>query len=268
MAKEQADATATFKAMTPAERSAQIDAYRKDLQEQGWREEDIDDAVSQLGADQSALMVGRMGGGFFDDIFKQREKDAQAKWNKMSPQEKLRYEIQENIATLGEERAKWFNKRLYEKLAATLQKAGKSLFNPSGDMTMAGRQSFTPDYDAYGETVEEGRKNAFNLSRSMYDQSKAIELPDFKLIRDDTSLRFYRKEDEDVILVGIRGTDVKSWTDLYTWAVIGANQDLRMTTRFQEDLAKMVSFQRNYPPHNFIMWRQGHLSQEASPTDF
>jgi hypothetical protein len=49
-------------------------------------------------------------------------------------------------------------------------------------MTMAGKQSFTPDYDAYGETVEEGRKNAFNLSRSMYDQSKAIELPDFKLI--------------------------------------------------------------------------------------
>ena len=60
------------------------------------------------------------GDGLFDDIkegMKQREKDAQAKWNKMSPQEKLRYEIQENIATLGEERAKWFNKRLYEKLA-------------------------------------------------------------------------------------------------------------------------------------------------------
>jgi hypothetical protein len=133
----------------------------------------------------------------------------------------------------------------------TLQKAGMRLFNPSGDMTMAGRQSFTPDYDAYGETVEEGRKNAFNLSRSMYDQSKAIELPDFKLIRDDTSLRFYRKEDENVILVGIRGTDVKSWTDLYTWAVIGANQDLRMTTRFQEDLAKMIAFQRNYPPSQF-----------------
>jgi hypothetical protein len=133
----------------------------------------------------------------------------------------------------------------------TLQKAGKSLFNPSGDMTKAGRQSFTPDYDAYGETVEEGRKNAFNLSRSMYDQSKAIELPDFKLIQDDTSLRFYRKNDENVFLVGIRGTDVKSWTDLYTWAVIGANQDLRMTTRFQEDLAKMVAFQRNYPPSQF-----------------
>jgi hypothetical protein len=444
MAKEQADATATFKAMTPAERSAQIDAYRKDLQEQGWREEDIDDAVSQLGADQSALMIGRMGGGFFGDIFKQREKDAQAKWNKMSPQEKLRYEIQENIATLGEERAKWFNKRLYEKLAAlggakkgeageakrrveveipqrqldrmeegeegdaekiafadavteytlkdgdefivenhkagtgwgfeksryvwdgesgkmigflgddvfydlakevrkkekwdfqvpkpdtsemtelrdrreaiektlpkavrdklksatstgdaaraqfraaleaagipvikgstqinfqlagksgkgepddgelvgegaiefTLQKAGKSLFNPTGNMTMAGKQTFTPDYDAYGATVAGGRLNAFNLARSMYNQQQAIDLPDFDLIEDNTSLRFYLKDDEDVILVGIRGTDVKSWTDLYTWAVIGANQDFRMTTRFQDDLHKLLVFQKEYP---------------------
>jgi hypothetical protein len=58
------------------------------------------------------------GDGLFDDIkegMKQREKDALEKWNKMSPQEKLRYEIRENIATLGEERAKWFNKSLYEK---------------------------------------------------------------------------------------------------------------------------------------------------------
>ncbi len=133
----------------------------------------------------------------------------------------------------------------------TLTKVGKPLFNPSGDMSKAGRQSFTPDYDAYGDSVEDGKRNAFNLARSMYDQTKAIELPDFKLIKDDTSLRFYQKMDESVMLVGIRGTDVKSWTDLYTWAVIGANQDLRMTTRFQEDLAKLVAFQRNYPPSQF-----------------
>lgn len=133
----------------------------------------------------------------------------------------------------------------------TLNKAGMRLFNPTRDLSKAERQSFTPDYEAYGETEEQGRLNAFNLSRSMYDQSKAIELPDFKMIRDDTSLRFYRKDDENVILVGIRGTDVKSWTDLYTWAVIGVSADLRMTTRFQEDLAKLVSFQRNYPPSQF-----------------
>jgi len=133
----------------------------------------------------------------------------------------------------------------------TLQKAGMRLFNPTRDLSKAERQSFTPDYDAYGLTAEQGRQNAFNLSRSMYDQSKAIELPDFRLLKDDTSLRFYRKDDENVILVGIRGTDVKSWTDLYTWAVIGVSADLRLTTRFQEDLAKLVAFQRNYPPSQF-----------------
>lgn len=133
----------------------------------------------------------------------------------------------------------------------TLQKAGMRLFNPTRDLSKAERQSFTPDYDAYGLTAEQGRQNAFNLSRSMYDQTKAIELPDFRLLKDDTSLRFYRKDDENVILVGIRGTDIKSWTDLWTWAVIGVSADLRLTTRFQEDLAKLVAFQRNYPPSQF-----------------
>jgi hypothetical protein len=133
----------------------------------------------------------------------------------------------------------------------TLNKAGMRLFNPTRDLSKAERQSFAPDYEAYGETEEQGRQNAFNLSRSMYDQSKAIELPDFKLLKDDTSLRFYRKDDEDVILVGIRGTDINSWTDLWTWAVIGVSADLRLTTRFQEDLAKMIAFQRDYPPSQF-----------------
>ena len=136
-------------------------------------------------------------------------------------------------------------------LEYTINKTGILLFNPSGDRTMAGKQSFTPDYDAYGDTVKDGRRNAFNLSRSMYDQSKAIELPGFKLLKDDVSLRFYKKDDKDVILVGIRGTDMNNWTELYTWAVIGMSYDLRMTTRFQEDLAKLISFQRNYPINQF-----------------
>ena len=120
-------------------------------------------------------------------------------------------------------------------------------------MTKAGQQTFTPDWDAYGEDVTSGKRNAFNLSRSMYIQGKAMELPGFKMVKDDTSLRFYRKDDENVVLVGIRGTDVHSWTDLYTWAVIGrgVGQDLRFTTRYQDDLAKLIAFQRNYPPSQF-----------------
>ena len=139
-----------------------------------------------------------------------------------------------------------------------LQKAGMRVFNPSGDTHLAGQQSFTPDYDAYGEDEEQGRLNAFNLSASMYNQSKAIELPDFKLIQDDTSIRFYRKDDENVILVGVRGTDFQSWTDFYTWFVIGTRSDLRLTTRFQDDLTKLIAFQRNYPPNQFYYVATGH----------
>jgi hypothetical protein len=215
---QQADDVAAFKALSPAERSAQIDAYRKDLQEQGWREEDIEEAVSQIG-EQGVMAVGGAGS---DD---EDSDDARGASISLDDDE-----------LVGEGAIEF-----------TLQKAGKSLFNPTGNMTMAGKQTFTPDYDAYGATVAGGRLNAFNLSRSMYNQQQAIDLPDFDLIEDNTSLRFYLKDDEDVIMVGIRGTDVKSWTDLYTWAVIGANQDFRMTTRFQDDLQKLLVFQKEYP---------------------
>ena len=310
-AQEQSDAAESWKAMTPAERSAQIDAYRKDLQEQGFDENSIEDMVSQIGADQSALMVGQMGGGkgdedeeevdvievilskmerYFVDAPPKNEKGERVglplgpykkaiggplgignrrvydpesedelgllkdpEWKKLAMKvlkmekgwrdenlKKLGYDMEDSDADsdelVGEGAIEW-----------TLAKAGKSLFNPTGDMTKAGIQTFTPDYDAYGATVEQGRLNAFNLSRSMYNQQQAIELPDFDLIEDDISLRFYLKDDEDVIMVGIRGTDVKSWTDLYTWAVIGAKQDFRMTTRFQDDLQKLMVFQKQYP---------------------
>lgn len=45
----------------------------------------------------------------------------------------------------------------------TLQKAGMRLFNPTRDLSKAERQSFAPDYEAYGLTAEQGRQNAFNL---------------------------------------------------------------------------------------------------------
>ena len=440
--KEKSDAAETWKAMTPAERTIQIDAFRESLRDDGLNEDDIEYQVSQIGEqiDSGALMVGRMGGGLaiskLIDESKRRDKADIARMpvSDTTPEERIRAEIRQSIATFGEEKAKWFNERKYEKLAAldaeyervlarrialakeqgrpvnesaiaamrrqrvkdtedfakslkggagsddeddddesveeigvievkvgkvaylvdappmnengeriglplppykraiespvgighrrvfdsktkdelgllkdpklkkvamavlnaekewreanlkklgferdedtdgssvssrggggepdddelvgegaielTLLTAGMRLFNPTGDRTMANKQTFTPDYDAYGATVEQGRLNAFNLSRSMYNQQQAIELPDFGLIQDNTSLRFYLKDDEDVILVGIRGTDVKSWTDLYTWAVIGAKQDFRMTTRFQDDLQKLLVFQKQYP---------------------
>ena len=224
----QADADkAEFDAKPIAERIAILESYKEDSE--GQTLFDLDEQIEQLRAQEASEKVEEQAQGSVDLL--QQAEVIGAEGGGM-------WEDEDELEGAGA-------------VEYTLNKAGMRLFNPSGDRSKAARQSFTPDYDAYGETMEQGRLNAFNLSRSMYDQSKAIELPDFKLIQDDTSLRFYRKEDDDVILVGIRGTDVKSWTDLYTWAVIGVSADLRMTTRFQEDLAKLVAFQRNYPPSQF-----------------
>ena len=332
-AQEQADAAATFKAMSPAERSAQIDAYRKDLQEQGFSEADIEDMVSQIGASaEGVIAVGGAGSDDDDDdesveeirimevkvgkklywvdappmredgtkaglplgsfkaaigcmmgIGNRRVYDPETEeemgmlkdpeWKKVAMKvyndekewraanlKKLGFERDEDTdgdSVTSESSKGGGGEPDDDELVGegaiefTLQKAGKSLFNPTGDMTKAGVQTFTPDYDAYGATIEQGRKNAFNLTRSMYNQQQAIEIPGFDLIEDNTSLRFYIKDDEDVIMVGIRGTDVKSWTDLYTWAVIGAKQDFRMTTRFQDDLQKLLLFQKEYSLQEF-----------------
>ena len=320
---EQADATATFKAMTPAERSAQIDAYRKDLQEQGFSEESIEDMVSQIG-EQGVVAVGGAGSDDEDEDEKEEIEIIEVVLSKMEryfvdappknekgervglplgtykraisdllgigcrrvydPETEdeigiLRDPIWKKVAMKVMKMEKGWRDENLKKLGFTmeegsdgeehitlirdgelvgegaieftLEKAGKALFNPTGNMTMVGKQTFTPDYDAYGATIEQGRKNAFNLSRSMYNQQQAIDVDGFQLIEDDTSLRFYLKDDEDVIMVGIRGTDVKSWTDLYTWAVIGAKQDFRMTTRFQDDLQKLLRFQKEYSLQEF-----------------
>ena len=134
----------------------------------------------------------------------------------------------------------------------TLQKAGRMLFNPTGDTSHAGRQTFTPDWDAYGSDAADGRKNAFELSRSMYNQGEALDIVGFKLVKDDTSLRFYQKEDEPVIMMGIRGTDIYSKTDILADVVIGFGpQGLNNTTRFQQDLQKLQEFQKQYTINHY-----------------
>ena len=251
---DQADADkAEFDAKPVAERIAILKAYLADANDM--ENADINEQIEQLRAEEAGNKVEEQAQGSVD-LLQQAEVEGGAKpcWKgyEMIGMKKKGKRIVPNCVPIGGADSE--SDEELEGAGAieyTLQKAGMRLFNPTRDLSKAERQSFTPDYDAYGLTAEQGRQNAFNLSRSMYDQTKAIELPDFKMIRDDTSLRFYRKDDENVILVGIRGTDVKSWTDLYTWAVIGVSADLRLTTRFQEDLAKLVSFQRNYPPSQF-----------------
>ena len=229
MAKQTEDQAeeAEFAALPAEERIAILETYKADLRKQGapeWQIEEFDEQIRSIEAES-----------------KDEEETRQAEGS---------VELLQQAEVVGGDDGEMEGGGMVE---FALAKSGRMIYNPDGDMTKAGRQTFTPDWDAYGEDVASGKKNAFNLSRSMYIQNKATELPGFKMVKDDTSIRFYRKDDENVMLVGIRGTDVHSWTDLYTWAVIGRGigEDLRFTTRYQEDLAKLVRFQRNYPPSQF-----------------
>jgi hypothetical protein len=272
-AKQQADAQgvidqanadkAEWEAKPVAERIAYLKAMLVDTNDM--ENADINEQIEQLQAEEASEKVEQQAQGSVDLLQQAEvigaEGGAKPCWKgyEMIGMKQKGKRTVPNCVPIGD--GMWEDEAEMEGAGAMeyiLQKAGMPIFNPSGDTTKAGRQSFTPDYDAYGDDEEEGRLNAFNLSASMYNQSKAIELPDFKLIQDDTSIRFYRKDDEDVILVGVRGTDFQSWTDFYTWFVIGGRGDLRLTTRFMDDLAKLVAFQRNYPPSQFYYVATGH----------
>ena len=260
----QADADkAEFDAKPVAERIAILESYKADSE--GQTLFDLDEQIEQLRAEEASEKVENQAQGSVDLLQQAEvigaEGGAKPCWKgyEMIGMKQKGKRTVPNCVPIGD--GMWEDEAEMEGAGAMeyiLQKAGMPIFNPSGDTTKAGRQSFTPDYEMYGATVEQGRLNAFNLSASMYNQSKAIDLPDFKMIKDDTSLRFYRKDDEDLILVGIRGTDFQSWTDFYTWFVIGGRGDLRLTTRFMDDLAKLVAFQRNYPPSQFYYVATGH----------
>ena len=249
---EQAD----FAALPAEDRIAQLEEFIVQLREQGapeWQIDEFDQQIRNVEEEVEEEEETRQAQGSVE-LLQQAEVAGGAKpcWKgyEMIGMKKKGKRTVPNCVPIGGEDGEMEGGGMVE---FALAKAGRIIYNPDGNMTKAGRSTFTPDWDAYGEDAASGRKNAFNLSRSMYIQGKATELPGFKMVKDDTSLRFYRKDDENVILVGIRGTDVHSWTDLYTWAVIGrgVGEDLRFTTRYQEDLAKLVRFQRNYPPSQF-----------------
>ena len=261
---DQADADkAEFDAKPVAERIAILKSYLADANDM--ENADINEQIEQLQAEEASEKVENQAQGSVD-LLQQAEvigaeggaKPCWKGYEMIGMKQKGKRTVPNCVPIGGADSESDEEMEGAGAMEYILQKAGMPIFNPSGDTTKAGRQSFTPDYEAYGDDEEQGRLNAFNLSASMYNQSKAIDLPDFKLVKDDTSIRFYRKDDEDVILVGIRGTDFQSWTDFYTWFVIGGRGDLRLTTRFMDDLAKLVAFQRNYPTNQFYYVATGH----------
>ena len=207
-AQQQADDTEAFKALSPAERSIQLEAYKKELEQSGFSEEQIQEAIGAVGGGAPDELIGGVGAVEF-----------------------------------------------------SLQTAARKMFNPTGNMTMAGKETFTPDYDAYGDTIEDGRENAFALSRSMYD-AQAIEIPGFDYYEGNASIRFYVKDDEDVVMVGIRGTQKRNLRELLvTWASfanVGGPEDLSFTSRFQEDLRSLQEFQKQFPISQFYYVATGH----------
>ena len=254
---EQSDDMAAFKALSPAERSIQLDAYRKELERSGFSEEQIQEAIGAVGGAKPVQMKQ-------DDYYKEHQNIVKLLKNTGKSLLSEAKDQQEEASAMAKKMKAPdpFDDELMGEGGAfeySLQTAARKLFNPTGNMTMAGKQTFTPDYDAYGDTIEDGRENAFALSRSMYN-AQAIEIPGFDYYEGNASIRFYVKDDEDVVMVGIRGTNKRNWRELLaTWAsMVPESGDLSFTSRFQEDLRSLQEFQKEFPISQFYYVATGH----------
>lgn len=88
---------------------------------------------------------------------------------------------------------------------------------------------------------------------------KAVPHPqigDFSLISSSPTLKFYKGKD-NTIIVGVRGTKPRESEDLKADAAIAIGA-LESSTRFQNDLKKLLDFQKIYPMSKFDYYGVGH----------
>ena len=95
------------------------------------------------------------------------------------------------------------------------------------------------------------------MAQDAYKPKGANEIDGYKLIHTSPTIKFFKKDGEDAIIVAIRGTKTSQSKDLYADAnlVIG---NLENTERFLDDDRIMNTVQRHYPPTDYDYYGVGH----------
>jgi len=93
------------------------------------------------------------------------------------------------------------------------------------------------------------------IAKQAYESNPAHTVGDLELISHTPTLKFYYDQDDNTIVVSIRGT--KDFTDLSADATIAFNK-LQSSSRFKNDLAKLKEFQKSFPPSQYDYYGVGH----------
>jgi len=95
-------------------------------------------------------------------------------------------------------------------------------------------------------------KTFLDVSTQAYSKNPASKLDGFALLRRTTTINAYINEDQKVIIIGVRGTEVKDPGDLKADASLPFN---RLTTqaRYQRDKAFTAGVLRDYPGYQVFL---------------
>lgn len=89
------------------------------------------------------------------------------------------------------------------------------------------------------------------MTEASYQANPPQRIGGFTLAFSNPTLKFYKSDTDNTIVVSIRGTQTKD--DVKTWHLVGLNK-LKTSKRYKDDLKTLTEFQIDYPPalYNYV----------------
>jgi hypothetical protein len=95
----------------------------------------------------------------------------------------------------------------------------------------------------------------YQIAGASYADNYTGNVDGFSLIQETPTLKFFKKDDYPVIVVGVRGT--ADFQDLKAWLPVVFNTIIE-TDRYTQDTATLKNFQEDFRPTLFYFYATGH----------
>ena len=112
------------------------------------------------------------------------------------------------------------------------------------------------DMELTGQGDIPARSILWRIAKASYSATPESTIDILTLVSATPTLKFY-KDNNNTIVVGIRGTKPTEMGDLKADGLIGLSS-LAISKRYKKDLADLVEFQKKYPPTEYDYYGVGH----------
>lgn len=95
----------------------------------------------------------------------------------------------------------------------------------------------------------------YEIAGSSYADNYTGNIEGFSLLKQTPTLKFFKKDDYPVIVIGVRGT--ADFEDFMAWLPVVFDTIVE-TQRYMKDTASLTQFQANYLPSQYYYYATGH----------